>query len=377
MKEKGACKMAEHKINRRDFLKLAGLTALGATSACAAGTSQPALATVTEGASDRIPTPIQLTSRNTEALQSAFDPASETVEPASAPQPQPMGQKKRVLRIAHLTDFHMQPEGIAPKGMAQAIRHAQEQEDPPDIILNTGDSVMESLEADKTRTEAQWEVYSSILEAEAKVPVFHAVGNHDVWGWAVSDPAVKNDPRYGKEMAVEKLGLSNRYYSFDRAGWHFIVLDSTYLPNDVSAYPYIGKIDEEQFKWLVDDVNALSRSMPICIVSHIPIVAACEYFDGPNEESGNWTVPAAWMHIDARRFRSLFLGYPNIKLCLSGHTHQYESLDYLGVRYLTNGAVCGNWWMGSYMDFPPAYVMVNLYDDGSSDSSFVPYGGWG
>jgi hypothetical protein len=25
------------------------------------------------------------------------------------------------------------------------------------------------------------------------------------------------------------------------------------------------------------------------------------------------------------------------------------------------------------MSFPPAYVMVNLYDDGSSDSQFVPY----
>ena len=113
--------------------------------------------------------------------------------------------------------------------------------------------------------------------------------------------------------------------------------------------------------------------MPICIVSHIPILAACEYFDGPNEESGNWVVPAAWMHIDARRFRDYFLRTPNIRLCLSGHTHQYEVLDYLGVRYVTSGAVCGNWWNGAYMEFPPAYVMVNLYDDGSADNLFVPY----
>ncbi len=25
------------------------------------------------------------------------------------------------------------------------------------------------------------------------------------------------------------------------------------------------------------------------------------------------------------------------------------------------------------MSFPPAYVMVNLYDDGTSDTEFVPY----
>ena len=253
------------------------------------------------------------------------------------------------------------------------MRHAQSQEDPPDIILNTGDSIMESLEADKAKTEAQWDVYQSIMQTECKLPVVHAIGNHDVWGWAVTDQAIRKEPLYGKEMALDKLGLSQRYYSFDQAGWHFIVLDSTHLPNKTSSYPYIGKLDEEQFQWLIEDIDVVDKSTPICIASHIPIVAACEYFDGPNEESGNWVVPAAWMHIDARRFRHLFLQYPNIRLCLSGHTHQYEVLNYLGVQFMTNGAVCGNWWQGAYMDFPQAYVMINLYEDGSADSSFIPY----
>jgi len=60
--------------------------------------------------------------------------------------------KKRVLRIAHLTDFHVQPEGYAPEGMARALRHAQNQSDRPDMIINTGDSIMDSLAADKNRT---------------------------------------------------------------------------------------------------------------------------------------------------------------------------------------------------------------------------------
>ena len=335
--------MTKKIFTRRDFLKLAGLTTLGTVSAC--------------------------------TLSRPMDIANPTTQPAKTYRLDK--QKNRVLRIAHMTDFHVQPEGIAPDGMIQALRHAQAQEDPPDIILNTGDSIMDSLEADKARTETQWDVYNSIMEAECKLPIFHAIGNHDVWGWAVSDPAVKSDSRYGKEMAIEKLGLTNRYYSFDRAGWHFIVLDSTHLPNEVSSYPYIGKLDDVQFQWLTEDINSVSSNVPICIVSHIPILAACEYFDGPNEESGNWVVPGAWMHIDARQFRGLFLQHPNIRLCLSGHTHQYESLDYLGVRYLTNGAVCGNWWWGAYMDFPPAYVLVNLYDDGTADSLFAPYSGSG
>ncbi len=281
---------------------------------------------------------------------------------------------KRVLRIAHLTDIHVQPEGFAPEGMIKALRHAQGQADPPDLIVNTGDAIMDSLEADKSRTLAQWEIFQDILADECKIPIVHAIGNHDVWGWNHPDQSILNDPLYGKKMAMDQLGISQRYYSFDQAGWHFIVLDSTHLPNDVSLHPYIGKLDDEQFTWLVQDVEETPREMPICILSHIPIIAACEYFDGPNEQSGNWIVPAAWMHIDARNFRQFFLKHPNIRLCLSGHTHQHEALDYLGVSYLTNGAVCGNWWNGSYMDFPPAYVMVDLFEDGSSDSSFLPYG---
>jgi len=124
---------------------------------------------------------------------------------------------------------------------------------------------------------------------------------------------------------------------------------------------------------MVKDIEATSSTTPIYLLSHIPILCACKFFDGPNEASGNWEVPAAWMHIDARRFRQTFLKHPNIQLCLSGHSHQHESLDYLGVRYLNDGAVCGNWWNGAYLDFPPAYVLVDLYKDGSSESQFVPY----
>jgi predicted MPP superfamily phosphohydrolase len=349
--------MNKKMLTRRDFLKLAGLTTLGTVSACA---TLPTSSTPTaEDRYGQITPPMRPTS-TAPSISS-----TETLQPA--------GQKKRVLRIAHMTDFHVQPEGIAPGEMARALRHAQAQADPPDMILNTGDSIMDSLETDKARAEAQWEVYNNVIEAECRLPIVHAIGNHDVWGWAVSNPEIRADPLFGKGLAIERLGLSNRYYSFDDAGWHFVVLDSTHLPNEASQYPYIGKLDDEQYQWLVADIEAVDPNTPTCIVSHIPILAACEYVDGPNEESGNWVVPAAWMHIDARQFRQFFLQHPNIRLCLSGHTHQHEVLDYLGVRYLTNGAVCGNWWDGAYMDFPPAYVMVNLYDDGTADSLFVSY----
>jgi len=341
-------------LTRRDFLKVAGLTALGAVTAC---------------------TPFHPEVVPTLERTGSPPPVVPTLEPTGSPLPE---GKKRVLRIAHMTDFHVQPEGAAPDGMRHALRHALAQEDPPEIIFNTGDSIMDSMDiSDKAAVEAQWEVFTSILNSESSLPIVHAIGNHDVWGWraSASDPAIKNDPLYGKGMAIEKLGLTNRYYSFDRAGWHFVVLDSTHLPNEGSKKPCTGQLDEEQWQWFVTDIDgiAMTTNIPVCILSHIPIVAACEYFDGPNEESGNWVVPGGYIHIDARRFRDYFVQTPSVRLCLSGHTHQHEVLDYLGVRYLTDGAVSGYMWEGPYMDFPPAYVMVNLYDDGTSDSLFMPY----
>ena len=124
---------------------------------------------------------------------------------------------------------------------------------------------------------------------------------------------------------------------------------------------------------MVADIEATPTTTPICIASHIPILAGCEFFDGENEASGNWVVPGAWMHIDARRFRQFFLAHPNVRVCLSGHTHQFEAEQYLKVHYQTDGAICGAWWEGDYLDFPAAYVLVDLYDDGTVESQFVTY----
>ena len=196
-----------------------------------------------------------------------------------------------------------------------------------------------------------------------------------MWGWGLSDSGVMNDPMYGKEMAIRKLGLPNRYYSFDYAGWHFIVLDSEQLTSPGGNPPFVGRLDEEQYQWFLADVGAVAASTNahICILSHVPILSVGGFFTSQSEVTGDWVVPSWIMHIDTRRLREVFVQYPQIRLCLSGHIHQYESLEYLRVRLISGGAICGNWWKGTYMDFPPAYVMVNLYDDGSSDSEFVPY----
>ena len=63
----------------------------------------------------------------------------------------------------------------------------------------------------------------------------------------------------------------------------------------------------------------------------------------------------------------------NVKLCLSGHLHSVDRVDYAGVTYLCNGAVSGAWWNGDHRDCDEGYGIVDLYADGSFEHQYVSY----
>jgi 3',5'-cyclic AMP phosphodiesterase CpdA len=279
------------------------------------------------------------------------------------------------LRIAHITDIHIDSSPKASELLSRAVRNINQHNPAFDMVINTGDSVMDVMWAELEDANALWDVFDRGITG-LEIPVFHGIGNHDVWGWGLTETKLKpleGDPLFGKGLAVQRLGLSHRYYSFDQAGWRFIMLDSTHLADQTHFQPYTGKLDDEQFNWLTAQLAATPVDMPVAVLSHIPILGASSLLDGDNEKTGDWVLPGAWMHIDARRLWSLFWQYPNVKICLSGHSHQVEDLKYHGVNYLNDGAVCGNWWNGAYFDFPPGYMSISLYADGSAATEFIVY----
>ncbi|WP_169978303.1 metallophosphoesterase family protein [Tautonia rosea] len=280
---------------------------------------------------------------------------------------------RRVLRLAHLTDIHITPERNAEAGFAACLEHVQGLDDAPELILFGGDCIMDAFAQDPETVSKQWNLWHRRLEQDCSLPVESCIGNHDVWGWRGGGFEPSTDGSCpGKRSAVEELGLPGRYRAFEKAGWKFVVLDSTYPGAEPGTYT--AKIDEEQFDWLVKELEATPASTPILVLSHIPIMAACPFLDGDNEQSGNWQVPGAWMHIDARRLTALFHERGNVRACLSGHIHLADRVDYLGTTYSCNGAVCGGWWKGPYQQFGPAYAVVELYDDGSSECRMISYG---
>jgi Icc protein len=278
--------------------------------------------------------------------------------------------KKGPIRMAHLSDIHLKPGLIPEAGMAKAFQHAQSLKPKVDFVMNGGDSIMDALDADKQKTQIQWDLFNNLLKKENSLPIYHCIGNHDVWGWFIKENKPDQDRLYGKVWVVENLQMKNRYYSFTKDKWHFIVLDSTQLN---PAGGYIGKLDEPQLEWLKQELNT-SKDKFICFVSHIPILSICAglFFD-KNQPNGDLLIQRNLMHSDFLILKKLFIQYPNIKVCISGHIHLQDELNYLGIKYYCNGAVSGNWWKGAFQEFAPAYAVMEFYPDGTCKRTMNQY----
>lgn len=282
-------------------------------------------------------------------------------------------QAARSLRLAHISDVHAQPERGAARGLAQCLHHLQSQEDAPQLILNTGDSIMDAIEVGAERTEVQWGLWRKTLRDECSLPIEHAIGNHDCWGLnRARSGTTGGEPRWGKQWALEGLGLTSPYRSFDRAGWHFIVLDSIEPYQDT----YLGRLGTKQLDWLKNDLAAVPKGVPILVMSHIPIVSPGAVLNGLKETpEHHLEIPGGLTHLDAKPIHDLLRRQGNVKLCLSGHLHVVDRAEYDGITYIGTGAVSSGWWKAIRLDrFDYGYALVDLFQDGTFHYQYLPYG---
>src|SRR6266852_3815151 len=71
--------------------------------------------------------------------------------------------RRKALRVAHLTDVHIAPEGPSQAGMAACLRHIQAHARRPGLILNGGDAIQDGGAADAPRMREQWRVWQKAL----------------------------------------------------------------------------------------------------------------------------------------------------------------------------------------------------------------------
>jgi Icc protein len=273
--------------------------------------------------------------------------------------------KKSVLRIAHLTDIHLKNKFEAPAKFVKCLHHMQQQNPKPDLVLNGGDIVFDMNKENIGTINDQWQLMNGILKAESSIPTHYCLGNHDIW-WNENN---KNQAVYGKQYAMDQLKLSKPYNSFIKGGWKFILLDSVHL--DIDGTWYIGKLGDEQFAWLENELKTTDPAMPVVVMSHIPILTATLMIE--DDIINKWVMLGGDMHTDTAKIIRLFYQHPNVKLCLSGHIHLRDKVVYNNVTYICNGAVSGAWWEGNRRETAPGYGLIDLYSDGTFEERYVNY----
>ncbi|UCD56451.1 MAG: metallophosphoesterase, partial [Candidatus Hydrogenedentota bacterium] len=121
------------------------------------------------------------------------------------------------------TDTHTGGLHNARDGTAKAYRAIAELK--PALVIHGGDIILDALKlSDDALAQRQYELYKDQLVSLIKSPFYHALGNHDVFGWLASPGPDRVSPLYGKKMYEKYFGPA--YYSFDYKHCHFVVLDS-------------------------------------------------------------------------------------------------------------------------------------------------------
>lgn len=278
--------------------------------------------------------------------------------------------RKRSVRFAYIGDTHILPQPQPMDGVAKAFHHLQNQADKPAFILHGGDVIMDALVLGKDEVQKQWDAWQTVANAENSLPIDYCIGNHDIWGIG----AAKGDGHYGKAWAMERFGMTQPYRSFDRNGWHFVILDSIQTKPDGTWYRAL--MDPQQMDWLRADLQKTDPKTPVLLLSHVPILSTTvlPFTDGTTKTASDTQVVGSLLHADSGNLVELLYQFPNVKAALSGHTHLLDQVTYNNVNYFCNGAVSGNWWKtDTHRQTKAGYALFDLYDDGTLERTYCQY----
>ena len=249
-----------------------------------------------------------------------------------------MSEPRPALKIGLIADPH---HGLAPDAeMRLDAFMAAVADRKPDMLIQMGD-FCHPPRAVKSAT--------SFLRAfEAfRGPRYHVLGNHDL------------DLAQSKREILDAWGADKSFYSFDRGGFHFVVLDCNFVKDrdgkcvDWSPkYNYQGRISSDQITWLKDDLDKAAH--PTIVISHQGFGPKASGGVVPNGDEVRAVIAAANKRDKAGK----------VVLCMHGHNHLDGASVVEGVQYLQLNSASYLWVgeeygrMASYSD--PLYAFMEL-----------------
>ncbi|MCA9042382.1 MAG: metallophosphoesterase [Planctomycetaceae bacterium] len=239
-------------------------------------------------------------------------------------------------RIALLTDMHYadkEPRGT--RFYRETLDKFDEaakkyQELKPDFLVELGDIVdaAETVEEELGYLKTINEKLSKVTEDR-----HYVLGNHCVYTLT-------------KDEFLGEVGKEKSYYSFDNKGWHFIILDACFRPDEV---PYGRKnydwtapyIPTAELEWLKGDLGETDK--PTIVFTHQRLDVENHY--GVNNS------PAV---------RKVLEESGKVQAVFQGHSHKNEHVELNGIHYCVLAAMIE----GSGME-NNSYSSLEIFQDGT------------
>ena len=172
--------------------------------------------------------------------------------------------------------------------------------------------------------------------AKVKMPIFNAMGNHDYTYYNTNTDVSTAVSAYTDVSSPVNIMAQRSFedvfgpinFSFDRGKVHFVCMKDIVFntPKTWDASKYTGGFTDEEYQWLVQDLENTPKDMKVVLCVHIPLSTA----DAGKNHVGD--------------VKNLLAKFTN-SIVFSGHTH-YQRTIYSGNRLYEHihAAICGQWW---------------------------------
>lgn len=289
------------------------------------------------------------------------------------------------IRLGVTTDLHI---GKAARGEEKLRDYVAAMKAwKPDFCVDIGDfacpsvygsprSYPEAHDDQLARLRKSWAILT-----EVPCPVYIALGNHCV-GWIRGgderlQPADLQPGKHpGEDITKDEhravTKLPGRYYSFDKGGFHFIVLDADNTltadspPSEAAATTSVedndGRyyIDATQREWLAKDLES-HRQQPKVVFCHQELLVVPKLPPpGSNETLPSRGGPPRSQIANGPEIWKLFRDDGKVLACFQGHSHSSGWIVHEGTCYLTLGELGS---VRSRTGDGPTYSKVTLTPD--------------
>jgi len=224
----------------------------------------------------------------------------------------------------------------------------------PGLVVHVGD-----LSLDGAHEAGDLDYARAQLERLAPTPWVAVPGNHDIG----DNPIPGGDPT--DVVTKEKLGrwtewVGPHWWATDVGPWQLVGVNAQLFGSGLAA-------EDEQWTWLEGVVDASTQERPLALVSHKPLQAS--------HDELKTAPPVRFVPSPARdRLRRLLEGVPANPLVVSGHVHQFRSLQIDDTSHVwapTTWAVLPESWQRTVGEKRCGLVHLELSDAGAARHQLV------